>query len=132
MWFCTPAEDDGDLLYHYTSEDRMVGILACQCIWASSGEKNAKFGPGAYFTDLAPETVTGTTPYQLSRALYEIPWNFRRVTNYVAVDPEEMSNRPRWVHSLWSSTYSGGIYLASSTGPVSVAGAVRGSGRVSF
>lgn len=96
------------------------------------GLTNARYGDGAYFTDLAPSSVTGTTADQLSYAMFRVPWNNSKVTHWVAVDVGRMANRPRWVPSLYGGTYNGGIFLSPSTGPVSVAGAVAGSGRIPF
>jgi RHS repeat-associated protein len=123
---------DRRILYHYTSAEGMAGILTCQCINASSGRVNARHGPGAYFTDLAPASITGTTPGQLSRALYDVPWNLRRVTNYIALDASRVVPTPHWVAKLNSNTYPGSIYLSSSTSVVSIVGAVLGAGEVEF
>lgn len=120
------------MLYHYTSAEGMAGILGCQCIFAATGSTNARHGDGAYFTDLAPTSVTGTTPGQLSRALYGVPWNTSKVTHYVAVDTSKILPPARWVAPLNSSTYPGSIYLSPSSTPVSIAGGVVGSGSVPF
>ena len=122
----------GQVLYHYTSAEGMAGILACQCINGSTGSTNARHGDGAYFTDLAPEGVTGTTAGQLSRALYGVPWNASRVSHFVAVDSSMVVPPPVWVAPLNSNTYPGSIYLSPSTVAVSIAGAVRRSGAVPF
>jgi hypothetical protein len=110
----------------------MVGILACQCINASLGPRNATFGDGAYFTDLAPEGVTGTNEYQLKRALYGTPWWPESVDHYVAVDSSQVVPPPALVGPLNSKTYPGSIYLSPSTTAVSIAGAVLRNGPVRF
>jgi hypothetical protein len=99
---------------------------------ASIGQQNATFRDGAYFTDLAPEAVTGTTEYQLKRALFGTPWWPRAVDHYVAVDSSRVVPLPVWEAALNSKTYPGSIYRAPSAGEVSIAGAVRRSGAVLF
>ena len=60
--------DENELiLYHYTnSKENLDSIVATQTLRASFGEKNARYGPGQYFTDVHPgmiaaETVAGLT-----------------------------------------------------------------------
>lgn len=132
LGLCGGSEDDPEVLYHYTSAEGANGIMACQCVFASSGSTNARHGDGAYFTDLAPTVTTGKTPGQLSYAFYEVPWNAPKVQYWVALDVGQMANRPQWVSSLYGSTFSGGIFLSPSTVPVSVAGAIVGSGPTPF
>src|SRR5260221_1751036 len=76
-------------LYHYTSEEGLVGILQSDSLNPSLKEPNIVFGKGQYFTDLAPEQVIGRVAAhltqdevdqgyisfsQLSYRLYGQPW----------------------------------------------------------
>lgn len=98
----------------------------------STGPRNATFGDGAYFTDLAPEGIAGTTEHQLKRALFGTPWWPGSVDYYVAVDSSRVMPPPVWVGLLNSNTYPGSIYLSPSVTAVSIAGAVVRSGAVRF
>jgi hypothetical protein len=86
----------GSTLYHYTTAAGRAGIIESGAIWASRGAKNARYGTGQYFTDIAPEAVGGrtlaTTPAgrlslgQLSSRLFRVPWNTRKLSHFIEVD----------------------------------------------
>ncbi len=44
-------------LYHYTSEEGLVGILQSDSLNPSLNEPNITYGKGQYFTDIAPEQI---------------------------------------------------------------------------
>ncbi len=74
------------ILYHYTDEQGVRGILLTQQIWASTREtspKDVRYGNGQYLSDIEPGSMTST---QLSRAFLRIPWQGRRYTHFVAID----------------------------------------------
>ncbi|MGE8036294.1 RHS repeat domain-containing protein [Lysinibacillus sp. NPDC093692] len=48
-------------LTHYTNEKGLKGILESNAIRPSIGEKNARFGPGQYFTDISPDQIGSRT-----------------------------------------------------------------------
>ena len=60
-------DENEQYLYHYTnSKENLDSIIKTQSLRASFGEKNARYGPGQYFTDVSPsmiaaETVAGLT-----------------------------------------------------------------------
>ena len=64
-------------------------------IRASQGAVHARHGAGQYLTDIPPEAVGGATRAtaggllslgQLSTRLFRVPWNARRLSDYVAID----------------------------------------------
>ncbi len=88
-------------LYHYTTVEGERAILKSGVLNVSKGAKNARYGAGQYFTDIAPEAIGGATMAktgagklslgQLSSRLYKVPWNSRKVTNYLEVDVSNLS-----------------------------------------
>ena len=121
-------DDDDETIFHYTSEAGVAGILQCQCILQSTGGTNARYGDGAYFTNLSPLSTVGTTSGQLSYALINVPWNTAKVSHFVAVDSSQIEPTPARVAPLYGSTYSGSILLSPSTTSIPIAGALVGSG----
>ncbi|XCN73277.1 MAG: HYD1 signature containing ADP-ribosyltransferase family protein [Candidatus Electrothrix aestuarii] len=87
-------------LYHYTTEAGEQGILKSGVLNASQGAKNARHGAGQYFTDIVPEAIGGaikaTTEAgklslgQLSSKLFRVPWNSKKVTNYIEIDVTDL------------------------------------------
>lgn len=49
----------------------------------SIGVKNERHGAGQYFTDL---TDVNLTAGQISRRLFGVPWNTRKLTHFIDVD----------------------------------------------
>ena len=92
----TATTAEGATLFHYSSAEGQASILESHEMWASHGWKDARFGGGQYFTDIAPESIGGRTLVdtpegmlslgQLSRRLYEIPWNTAKLTHFIEVD----------------------------------------------
>src|SRR6266699_2889219 len=54
-------------LYHYTSEEGLVGILQSDSLNPSLKEPNIVFGKGQYFTDIAPEQIIGRVVADLTQ-----------------------------------------------------------------
>lgn len=81
-------------LYHYTNEAGYNAIMKSKVLNPSIGVKNARFGSGQYFTDIAPGTFTkGQTSYRL----YGVPWNGSRLTHYVKIETSGLNiinNKP--------------------------------------
>lgn len=83
-------------LFHYTTEAGRRGIIESGQIWASQGIKNARYGSGQYFTDIAPEAIGGLTKAtvpagkislgQLSSKLFRVPWNTNKLASFVEVE----------------------------------------------
>lgn len=74
------------VLYHYTDESGMNGIVTTQKLYAStkaSNPRDARYGNGYYLTDIPPGTKTNA---QLSRSFLGHPWSGRRFTNFVEID----------------------------------------------
>ncbi|MER6025359.1 putative T7SS-secreted protein [Streptomyces sp. NPDC001851] len=95
-------------LYHYTNEEGLKGILNSREIWNSTGSTHARFGDGQYFTDIAPENISGLkkadlTPadiaagkisgYQLVQRLFGRPtrWGLGKSTHFVEIDVRDLS-----------------------------------------
>jgi len=92
------------VLYHYTDEAGMNGILKSNEIWPSTEPKNTKFGKGQYFSNIPPSKVAGQTLKDLSAAdkaadkislgqlanvLYHDARRMSTVTHFVAVDIDD-------------------------------------------
>ncbi len=78
-------------LYHYTTEAGMQGILKSQKMNPSikaPTTKDARMGSGQYFTDIIPNSKTDG---QISRILFGVPWNTKKVTNYIEVDTSNLN-----------------------------------------
>ena len=74
-----------DILYHYTNQSGMEGILQTKTIKPSLKELNPKdvrYGNGQYLSDIVPGTKT---PSQLGRQFINVP-NKYKYTHYVAID----------------------------------------------
>ena len=74
-----------DILYHYTNQSGMEGILQTKVIKPSLKELNPKdvrYGNGQYLSDIVPGTKT---PSQLGRQFINVP-NKHKYTHYVAID----------------------------------------------
>jgi hypothetical protein len=93
-------------LVHYTDAAGLAGILTSKTIFASTGNVNARYGDGQYFTDILPSLVTGRKAddisdaekaagiisiYQLAQRLYGMPWKYTSVQYYVIVDMEGLT-----------------------------------------
>jgi RHS repeat-associated protein len=120
------------ILYHYTSYSGLAGILASQSINPSLADDNtAAFGHGQYFTDLSPADAASGSAYQLSRAIYNIPWDNERATNYVAINIYRLAIEN--VSQVFSKTYRNRyIYLHRSEVPLPIVGRLISSSPVIF
>jgi RHS repeat-associated protein len=91
------------ILYHYTTEEGLKGILDSKSLWEATGPVHARYGDGQYFTDIAPDTIKALkkadlrpqdvqagniSRYQLVGRLFGRPtrWGLGKTTHYVAVD----------------------------------------------
>jgi RHS repeat-associated protein len=113
-------DNDGNarILYHYTSAEGLAGILESQKLNPSLGENgDAHWGDGQYFTDISPSNAQTGTAGQLSRALYNVGYNQRKVQYYIAVDVSDIAVTA--VAPVYSRTYGEKfIYLHSSQTPL--------------
>lgn len=106
------------ILYHYTNEKGLAGILATQTLHASTVAKNprdARHGDGKYLSDIEPGT---STPAQLSRLFLGQPFQGRRFTRYVAIDVEGLVVIEARHH----------VFVILGEEPLDLAGRVRGHG----
>jgi RHS repeat-associated protein len=91
----TPTNPNGRL-YHYTVAPGEQGISSSGQIWPSewkpgggAANGHARFGSGAYFTDIAPGSVSQSA---LSQQLVLNPNQGDRFTHYIEVDPQSLQN----------------------------------------
>ena len=78
-------------LYHYTTEEGMQGILSSESLNPSikiSSTRDARMGSGQYLTDIVPGSKTAG---QTSRALFGVPWNTQKVSNYIEIDVSDLN-----------------------------------------
>jgi hypothetical protein len=120
------------ILYHYSSEVGVAGILATQAIYPSlADDKRAAFGHGQYFTDISPADASIGSAYQLSRALYTVFWDDWRVKSFVAINVFGLPIEQ--VREVYSHTYGEHyIYLHRSETPLPITGRIELSGIVNF
>jgi RHS repeat-associated protein len=95
------------ILYHYTTEDGLEGILKSQSLRKSTGDVHARYGDGQYFTDIAPSMIKGLkkgdltaedmangglSKYQVVRSFFGRPtrWGLNKISHYVAVDVSDL------------------------------------------
>jgi hypothetical protein len=74
------------ILYHYTNETGLSGILQSGVIWASRAAtrpRDVRYGEGQYLTDIEPGTRSRA---KLSFALVGHPFAGKRFTHYVAIE----------------------------------------------
>jgi hypothetical protein len=119
----TAAEDiiqnqSTKVLYHYTDEEGMNGILSSEQLNPSTKAVNpndARYGNGQYLSDIKPGTMT---PAQLSRAFIGNPFQGSRFTNYVTVDVTGLD---------WTQGRAGVFVIPSET-PLDLSGRIISSG----
>ncbi len=130
-----PTPESKQILYHYSDQSGVTGIVISQVIFASQADdRRAARGhgrPGQYFTDISPAEAATGSAYQLSRAIMTTPWLHDRVTHYVAVNVAGLLIEN--VGPVFSQTYgSKFIYLHNSTVPLSIEGRLEAWGAVPF
>ncbi len=120
------------ILYHYTNQSGMVGILIDQVILASTGSgRRAIHGAGVYLTDIDPTTAAAGSPVDMSRALFDNPRVTWKVTNYVAIDVSGLPVvriGPVYQNGSYGQEFSNYYY----PGSMDVQGRIVGSGRVDY
>ena len=128
----TETPEPKHILYHYSSDAGIAGIIATQTIYPSLSDDNrAAFGHGQYFTDISPADAAAGSAYQLSRAIFITPWKNTDVTSYVAIDVSGLLVDQ--VAPVFSKTYGDRyIYLHRSQMPLSIQGRMVSTGMVTF
>jgi hypothetical protein len=118
-YFASTATEASAPLYHYTSEAGYSAIIESNVLNASIGTKNARYGTGQYFTDIAPSTMTmGQTSYRL----YGVPWNSSRLSHFVKIETSGLNvvkNKPF-------------NFLNPTTTPLNLNGRILGGGKSVF
>ena len=61
-------------LYHYTRASNIEKIIQNGLLPSLLSRGDAQWGDGQYFTDLTPEEVATKTRFQVSYALFRMPW----------------------------------------------------------
>ena len=108
------------ILYHYTDETGLAGILASGRLNPSTYARNpqdVRYGEGQYLSDVVPGTKT---PAQLSRLFLNLPFFGRRYTHYVAIEVDGLS----WIEGR------PGVYVISNDEPLELAGRTVATGMV--
>lgn len=119
------------VLYHYTSEAGLEGILTDGQINPSSGPRNARYGDGVYTTDITTADTSSRTPGQLSLAIYNDTRRTRTVTHFVAIDTEGLD--PQEVAPVYTTTFGArSILYNATTTPLPIGDRVVDSGITPF
>ena len=108
-----------DILYHYTNQSGMEGILQTKVIKPSLKELNPKdvrYGNGQYLSDIVPGTKT---PSQLGRQFINVP-NKHKYTHYVAID----------VSGLDVTKGRDGVFVVRGDTDLDISDRIVGSGKV--
>ena len=121
------------ILYHYTSQAGRAGILETEMLNASLNPRNARYGAGQYFTDIAPSQIGGRTladmsaeqiangqisQGQLARRLFGQPFAGNKLETSIAVD----------VTGMGANQVAPNIFLVSGTQPLNLSGSIVGAG----
>ncbi|MGL3209687.1 HYD1 signature containing ADP-ribosyltransferase family protein [Bradyrhizobium sp. BR 1433] len=110
----------GRTLYHYTDEAGLNGILEEERLNPSlkaTSPNDVRYGNGQYLSDISPGNLK---PAQLSRAFLKIPFQGKRLTQYLEIntgDLDVIRGRP-------------GVYVIPNEVPLDLSGRVIGSGKV--
>jgi hypothetical protein len=107
------------VLYHYTTEAGYREIMASGELLPSIGLKNARYGSGQYFTDIAPGTVTQG---QLSARLFRVPWFKSKLTHFIEIDVTGLG-------VIKNKSYN---FLLPSNTPLKISGRILGHGSSHF
>lgn len=106
----------GPSIYHYTSAGGREEIVECKCIRPSlSDDNHAAFGPGVYWTDIAPAAASAVTAGQFSVALTTTPFDGYngKFDFFVAVDVLALIVPPVWKEWAYGPRFPGySIFLS--------------------
>jgi hypothetical protein len=119
------------VLFHFTSESGMRGILASGTVAASMGSgSRAVHGQGVYMTDIDPGSAALGDPWDMSVALFSTPFVQQKVTNYVEID---VSGLPiENTGPVYSNPVYSGFANYYHAGSMDVVGRVIAWGRVNY
>ena len=105
--------------FHYTTKEGYNEIMKSQELLPSLGAKHARFGNGQYFTDLQPSNYTAG---QISRRLYEVPWNGRKLSYFIKIDVSGLNVVNNAPHN----------YLIPGNAPLNIQNRIVGGGATIF
>ncbi len=130
---CSPKRGAPYVLYHYTPFPNVEKIRSDGLLKASVDVlRDAKYGPGQYFTDIKPSEAAGHTKGQLSYALYGLPFAFGKDdVGYLGIDVS--GKKVNRVSSVYGPTFPGkGIFLRPSVTNLFLTDRIVDFGVVSF
>jgi hypothetical protein len=110
----------GRTLYHYTDEAGLSGILnegKLNPSLRATNPNDVRYGNGQYLSDIPPGTIK---PNELSKAFINNPWQGRKFTHYLEIDPgglNVLQGRP-------------GVYVVPNETPLNLNGRIVSSGKV--
>lgn len=84
-------------LIHYTSKENYENIISSGKLNPSTDPKHARFGSGQYLTDLKPEDYTAG---QISRRLYGVPWNTKKLEYYIEINTSGLNIQSNIPHNF--------------------------------
>ncbi len=110
----------GRTLYHYTDEAGLNGILnegRLNPSLKATNPNDVRYGNGQYLSDIPPGTLT---PRELSRAFLNNPFQERKYTHFLEIDPSGLN-------VVQGRT---GVYVIPNETPLSLNGRIVKSGKV--
>jgi len=110
--------DNKNILYHYTDDEGLAGILATQSLkpsLKSRNPKDARIGDGQYVSDIMPGTKTNN---QLSRVFINNPFQGKKFKNFIAIN----------VKGLPLIKGRDGVYLIPNSSSLSIFGRIEAIG----
>lgn len=125
-------------LYHYTPEENIPAIISGGLRPSlrdpDNPKSDAQWGDGHYFTDISPEEASRYSMFQLSRALFAIPWHWGTKTRYdIGWLRIDVSGLPLQRVPVFSRSYGDrSIYLHPTRTTLPVSQRLRGTGTVEF
>ncbi len=107
-------------MYHFTTEEGLNGIVSSGKLNPSIKTlttKDARMGSGQYLTDIIPGSMSNG---KLSYQLYGVPWNAKKVINYVEIDTTGLN--------LLKGR--DGVYYVPNSGPLDITDIILNYGKV--
>ncbi len=91
-------------LYHYTTAEGYAAIMESKILNPSFGLKNARYGAGQYFTDIAPGTLRIG---QVSRRLYSVPNKTKSLQFYIKIETRGLNLIQNKAHNFLNPSSKG-------------------------
>jgi hypothetical protein len=109
------GEVEANVLYHYTTEDGLNGIMNDEAINPSLNPRYAHYGPGQYLTDIVPGSMSKG---EIATRLYNYASQSWKVTHYLSIDAS----------GLDIVAGRENVYLVPGTEPLDISGRVMDFG----